>query len=98
MIRRNLPQVLVLSLVVLLFAATEPAAASTSFRPPEADRGLWTETREMFIGVLRAMGLGAPERERPGSVVANVGSILDPDGTPSGAPNGSGTPPVDESH
>lgn len=98
MIRRKLPQVLVFSIVVFLLAAAQPAAAISSFRSPGADGGVWTEAREMFIGALRALGVGAPERDQPASVVANVGSILDPDGTPSGAPNGTGAPPVDESH
>ena len=98
MIRRKLPQVLVLSIVVFLLAAAQPAAAISSFRSPGSDGGLWVEAREMFVGALRALGVGAPERDQTSSVVANVGSILDPDGTPSGAPNGTGTPPVDESH
>ena len=62
MIRRKLPQVLVLSIVVFLLAAAQPAAAISSFRSPGSDGGLWVEAREMFVGALRALGVGAPER------------------------------------
>ncbi|HEV7667469.1 MAG TPA: hypothetical protein VGS22_03015 [Thermoanaerobaculia bacterium] len=99
MIRRKLPQILVFSILVLVvLAAAQPAAAISSFGPAQTDRDLWAEARELFGGILRALGLGTPESDRPSLVLANVGSILDPDGTPSGASHGAGNAPAGETH
>ncbi|MEP7011235.1 MAG: hypothetical protein ABJC13_13005 [Acidobacteriota bacterium] len=97
MIRRKLPLAIVFSSLVLLVAAAQPAAAFP-FGPEQPGRGLWAEAREWVDGFLRTIGLGATERDDSKAIFSNVGSILDPDGTPSAAHNGAGNVPVNETH
>jgi hypothetical protein len=92
MIRRNLPQILVLSSLVLLLAVAHPAAAMSPNSRVEFGAGLWAEVRALFDDMLGALRSGAPADDRPSLVISNAGSILTPDGLPSaegsGAPNG----------
>src|SRR6185295_8704087 len=88
MIRSKLPQVLVLSSLVFLLAVAQPAAAMSSESRVEFGVGLWAEVRALFADLLGGIGFGAPRVDRPSLVLANAGAGLDPDGTPSGAPNG----------
>ncbi len=97
MIRRKLPLALVFTSLVLLLAAAQPAAA-LPFGPEQPGRGLWAEAREWVDGIFRTIGLGATERNQPTAIFSNVGSILDPDGTPNAGQTGAGNLPVNETH
>ncbi len=98
MIRSKLPKVLVLSGLAILLAVAQPAAAISSDARVELGAGLWTGVRALFDDVLVSIGWGLPTSERPGSVTANAGSVLTPDGLPNGVGTGTANAPLNESH
>jgi len=98
MIRSKLPQVLVLSSLVLLLAVAQPAAAMSTESRVEFGAGLWAEVRALFADLLGTIGSGAPASDRPSGVFANAGAGLDPDGSPNTAGQGAVNPPANESH
>ncbi len=88
MIRKKLPQVLVLSSLVFLLAVAQPAAAQSGEYRAGLGAGLWAEVRSLFADLLGAIPVGAPADARPSLVMANAGINVDPDGLPNSAGNG----------
>lgn len=91
MIRRKLPQVLVLSSLAFLLAVAQPAAAISWESRFEVGAGLWAEARGLFDELFGVLGDDAPKSGRPSLVLANAGAGLDPDGNPVPASNGAAT-------
>ncbi len=98
MIRSKLPQVLVLSSLVFLLAAAQPAAAMSTESRLEFGASLWVEVRMLFTHLLGAIRVGGNPSDRPSLVLGNAGSGLSPDGLPNTAPTGVPSGLVNESH
>ena len=98
MIRNKLPQVLVLSSLVFLLAAAQPAAAMSVESRAGFGASLWAEARSLFADLLRRIDFGAPTDSRLSLVVANAGANVDPDGLPSSGGNGAANGLANEAH